>query len=100
MCHLFAREHGFDAYAAQRIEVDKSAVHRLHDRQCIEPRFIDVDNLARLAVRKSDPIAVQRMADVADEWQAISRIEMICDKFIGQRRKDIEGRTPLGVGAS
>ena len=91
MCHLFAREHGFDAYAAQRIEIDKSAIHCLHDWQCIEPRFIDVDDLARLAVRKSDPIAVQRMADVADEWQAISRIEMICDKFIGQRRKDIEG---------
>ena len=59
MCHLFAREHGLYAYAAQRSEVYKGAVHRLHDWQCIEPRFIDVDDLAHLAVREFDPVAVQ-----------------------------------------
>ena len=72
MCHLFAREHGLDAYAAQRIEIDKSAIHCLHDWQCIEPRLIDVDDLARLAVRKSGPIAVQRMAEMRAKSQICS----------------------------
>ena len=91
MCHLHAREQRIDAYAAQSIEVNEGAIHRLHDGQRIETGFIDIDDLAHLTVREPDPVAIQRIAYIADEGQTITRIETVRNEFIGQCRKDVEG---------
>lgn len=79
------------------VEVEESIGRGLDNRHRGDAAGVDIDDTSLRAVGECHPVAVEILAEVADELHAPGRVEFACEDVIVEDSENVKGRFALRV---